>query len=144
MKKAICGFILAICAALFALSACAGTFRFLSVRLKGEDGTITAVAINEFDLSRGSVAVRLTIYRSDVRTTAAEMQAIDSTYTADLATGERLELTADAGEGGWFCAVAEYTAEGATNYIECDPVHYDAQGNRVTETDGVKYEVRKA
>ena len=59
------------------------------------------------------------------------MQAIDSTYTAALAAGERLELTTDAGEGGWFCAVAEYTAEDATNYIECDPVHYDARGNRV-------------
>ena len=44
----------------------AGTFVFLSVRLKGNgDGTVTAVAQNEFTLGSTVMPVKLTLYRID-------------------------------------------------------------------------------
>ena len=137
MKKliyALAAFI-AVCAAM--LPACSsgdnrGTFCFLSVRLKGNgDGTVTAAAINEFSLG-GEMPVTLYLYRSETFADGTEeMQLEDKISSDELAMTDKLEITCDVRGGGYFCAKAEYTADGETRYILSDVVHYDARGERL-------------
>lgn len=137
MKKlifALAAFI-AVCAAM--LPACSsgdncGTFCFLSVRLKGNgDGTVTAAAINEFSLG-GEMPVTLYLYRSETFADGTkEMQLEDKISSDGLAMTDKIEITCDVRGGGYFCAKAEYTADGETRYILSDVVHYDASGERL-------------
>ena len=131
MKRAALAIIFAIVAALSSFPACSGggLFTFLSVRIKGNgDGTVTAVAINEFTLFPSSVPVMLTLYRADAAG-QGEATEIDSAYSADLDMGKSRQLTAETGEGGYFYAEIEYVAGGSARHIQCGTVYYDAGGN---------------
>lgn len=89
-------------ALLFALSLCcsacgeseASVFSFLSVRMKGNgDGTVTAVAQNEFTLFSPPSEVVLTVYRADeYQTDVAKMEKIEQKSNEDLPFPKKCEL----------------------------------------------------
>ena len=78
--------LLAVC---FSFASCAGegnVFALLSVRLKGNgDGTVTAVARNEFAVGSSVLPVELTLYAcSENMSDTSRMQAVSRTQTDDL------------------------------------------------------------
>lgn len=141
MKKAVFALAAAIAAATVALfPACsdadgnaAGTFCFLSVRLKGNgDGTVTAVAINEFNTGGTKLPVTLCLYRSEeYEENTQDMQLLETAESDGLAMNEKIEIVCSADAGGYFCALAEYTINGETRQIFSDMVHYSAEGTRL-------------
>lgn len=130
MRRAAYAFAALLAAALITLAGCAGqTFSFLSVRMKGGEGSIYAAAIHEFTLSQ-KISVTLTLYYSAESNDAADMYAVESAR-GELGMGERLEIEADCGGGGWFCARAEFYVDGQRQEIISDTVQYDGNGDRV-------------
>ena len=130
MRRAALAFAALLAAALITLAGCAGqTFSFLSVRMKGGEGSIYAAAIHEFTLSQ-KISVTLTLYYSAESNDAADMYAVESAR-GELGMGERLEIEADCGGGGWFCARAEFYVDGQRQEIISDTVQYDGNGDRV-------------
>ena len=111
------------------------------------DGTVSFIAEN-ISKSKIELDVTINIYKADEYD--ADKYEEEKTLIAGGGTsvsikyGEKHTVTTSTDGDGYFSAVAIYITRTFVSYIECDPVHYDAQGNRVTETDGVKYEVRKA
>lgn len=124
----------ALCFLCLPLAACTGqsAFIFFSVRMKGNgDGTITAVAQNEFALGKGISRVQLNIYYSEEYCTdLQEMSLLDSRQTDSLGAFESFELITQARDG-YYCAVAEYYAGGKSELLQSETVHYSAQGVRV-------------
>lgn len=123
---------------LFAFSACSGcekngesAFVFLSVRLKGGGGTVTAYAQNEFALGSNVIPVKLELYfseekKSDVR----DMEAVGNAASDDLDIFEKLETSANVGGGGYFCAVLRYALNGETRLLQSEILYYDEDGGR--------------
>ena len=125
MRRLIFAVISAIVAALFTFSACSedGAFRFLSVRLKGGEGKIRAVAINEFTLGPSTTEVTLTLYYS--ATPAESFENMD-----DLDIGRQLVIETDAAEG-YYCAQAQYTVGDEPRYLVSEIILYNAEGDRI-------------
>ena len=129
------------CALLFALSLCcsacgeseASAFSFLSVRMKGNgDGTVTAVAQNEFTLFSPPSEVVLTVYRADeYQTDVAKMEKIEQKSNGDLPFSEKLTILIDVEKESYFCARLTYTVNGTTQYLQSDTVRYNADGTRI-------------
>ena len=137
MKRARAALICIAAVCLFVLSSCSecgkgeSAFVFLSVRLKGGDGIITAYAQNEFAIGSNHIPVTLELYfseekKSDVR----DMEVAASVYDDDLDIFEKLEALSDAGNGGYFCAVLRYELNGETRFLLIESVYYDDGGNR--------------
>lgn len=103
-------------------------FVFLSVRMKGSGGTVTAVAQNEFAIGSAVLPVTLTLYSCRTyETDAAEMTEIKSVYCEDLNIFAALRLDAAADES-YFCARLTYTVNGENKTIQSDTVRYGAEG----------------
>ena len=131
MRRAAYAFAALLAAALITLAGCAGqTFSFLSVRMKGGEGSIYAAAIHEFTLNTQKISVTLTLYYSAESNDAADMYSVESAR-GELGMGEQLEIEADCGGGGWFCARAEFYVDGQRQEIISDTVQYDDNGDRV-------------
>ena len=131
MRRAAYAFAALLAAALITLAGCAGqTFSFLSVRMKGGEGSIYAAAIHEFTLNTQKISVTLTLYYSAESNDAADMYSVESAR-GELGMGERLEIEADCSGGGWFCARAEFYVDGQRQEIISDTVQYDNNGDRV-------------
>lgn len=131
MRRAAYAIAAVLAAALITLAGCAGqTFSFLSVRMKGGEGSIYAAAIHEFTLSSQKISVTLTLYYSAESGNIADMYTVESAR-GELGMGERLEIEADCGAGGWFCARAEFYVDGQRQEIISDTVQYDGNGDRV-------------
>lgn len=133
MRRLIFAVISAIVAALFTFSACSedGAFRFLSVRLKGGEGKIRAVAINEFTLGPSTTEVTLTLYYSATPAESFEnMDAVESVHTPDLDIGRQLVIETDAAEG-YYCAQAQYTVGDELRYLVSEIILYNAEGDRI-------------
>lgn len=126
-----CALLLLLCLSLSACSGGASLFVFLSVRLKGNnDGTITAVAQNEFALGPSVLPVTLELYRT---TGAAEedFSLCESASSDDLDLFRSLRIVADADGGGYFFAKITYTVDGEVRELLSETVHYDANGSRL-------------
>lgn len=137
--------ILAVVLSLLAAFACAicpscadggdsqSAFTFLSVRMKGNgNGTITAVAQNEFSLLPVVLPVTLTLYRSERPATGAdEMTVAQRRDTDDLNLFQSVEIVAEADGGGYFLAVASFVLNGEQLSISSDVIRYDGEGNRI-------------
>lgn len=108
-------------------------FAFLSVRLKGNgDGTLTAVAQNEFSIGWASLPVSLTLYRSqEYQSEVDNMLAVASVDGDDLTIFERLEVRYAIESEGYFCARVVYRLNGEVRYIQSDTLRYGADGNRM-------------
>lgn len=138
MKRALfsltCGVLFVLC--LFC-SACGenetSVFSFLSVRMKGNgDGTVTAVAQNEFTLFSPPSEVVLTVYRADeYQTDVAKMEKIEQKSNGDLPFSEKLTILIDVEKESYFCARLTYTVNGTIQYLQSDTVRYNADGMRI-------------
>lgn len=123
---------------LFAFSGCAGceggkesAFVFLSVRLKGGNGCVSAYAQNEFALGSNVIPVTLELYRSDEqKSDFGDMTVVASETSDDLNIFEKLEVSFAADGGGYFCAVLAYTLNGETRRLQSEIVRYDSGGRR--------------
>lgn len=107
-------------------------FMFASVRIKGNgDGTVTAVAQNEFSVGDPNVPVTLTLYRGDNYTAdISQMQPLKSERSDGLSFWQTLRITADVDEG-YYCAVLEYAVNDEYKTIQSDTVHYNGNGKRI-------------
>ena len=112
-------------------------FALLSVRIRGNgDGTVTAVARNEFALGSAVIPVSLTLYRvSDaqdlsLRAVAASAQTDDLNFLASLEASAAVEGTA------YYYAEIVYSVYGEEEVLASEVVCYDAEGNRVGEPRG--------
>ena len=118
--------LLAVC---FSFASCAGegnVFALLSVRLKGNgDGTVTAVARNEFAVGSSVLPVELTLYA------CSENISDTSRMQADLNLFSVIEVTVPVTEPAYFCAEIVYTVHGETQVLQSGVVRYDASGDRV-------------
>ena len=128
-------------AACLSFAACGGegstVFALLSVRIRGNgDGTVTAVARNEFALGSAVIPVSLTLYRvSDaqdlsLRAVAASAQTDDLNFLASLEASAAVEGTA------YYYAEIVYSVYGEEEVLASELVCYDAEGNRVGEPRG--------
>ena len=125
--------LLAVC---FSFASCAGegnVFALLSVRLNGNgDGTVTAVARNEFAVGSSVLPVELTLYAcSENISDTYRMQAVSRTQTDDLDLFSAIEVTVPVTEPAYFCAEIVYTVHGETQVLQSGVVSYDASGDRV-------------
>lgn len=125
--------LLAVC---FSFASCAGegnVFALLSVRLKGNgDGTVTAVARNEFAVGSSALPVELTLYAcSENISDTSRKQAVSRTQTDDLNLFSAIEVTVPVTEPAYFCAEIVYTVHGETQVLQSGVVRYDASGDRV-------------
>lgn len=139
MKRALsllCALIALCC--LFSAS-CAGgeernqsVFVFLSVRMKGNgDGTITAVAQNEFAIGSSVLPVTLTLYSSDTfQTNVGNMYEIESRATEDLNFLNIIEIVFKVQDDAYYCARIAYKVKGEYQYIQSDTLRYDKNGVR--------------
>jgi len=120
-------------------SACGGgqknqsVFVFLSVRIKGNgDGTLTAVAQNEFAIGSAVLPVTLTLYSSDnYETDVADMLETETVTSGDLNIFQTIRIVTEVGTERYFCARIAYLVKGETQYIQSDTVRYDKSGNRI-------------
>lgn len=103
----------------------------LSVRLRAEEGFVTAAAYNEFSLDDAQLPVTLTLYYAAEETDGiAAMTAVAQAESGDLDIGQRLEASAPI-RAGWYCAVLEYAAGGETRTLQSGTVHYAEDGTRL-------------
>ena len=117
MKKFFATLIAVLACSACLLSACGndGLFTFVSVRMKGNgDGTVTAVAQNEFALGGAEMPVTLFLYTSE-------------SYETDVA---KMTLLKSVESESYFCARIEYELDGEPQFIQSDTIYYDLQGNR--------------
>lgn len=127
--------LLAVC---LSFAACGGegsaVFALLSVRIRGNgDGTVTAVARNEFALGPAVIPVSLTLYlvpdAQDLsrRAIAAQAQTDDLDFLASIEASAVVEGTA------YYYAEIVYSVYGEEEVLASELVCYDAEGNRVGE-----------
>ena len=103
----------------------------LSVRLRAEEGFVTAAAYNEFSLDGAQLPVTLTLYYADEETNdPAAMTAVAQAESGDLDMGQQLEASAPI-RAGWYCAVLEYAAGGETRTLQSGTVRYAEDGTRL-------------
>ncbi len=130
----ICLFLLIACCIPFAGcgSGDPSVFVFLSVRMKGNgDGTITAVAQNEFELAHTAVPIELSVmFSEDYQSDISKMQTVKSERTDDLKPFGSFSVDVTAADG-YFCAVVSYSVNGDVRYIQTETLQYDLNGNRV-------------
>ena len=101
------------------------------MRLKGGEGKIRAVAINEFTLGPSTTEVTLTLYYSATPAESFEnMDAVESVHTPDLDIGRQLVIETDAAEG-YYCAQAQYTVGDEPRYLVSEIILYNAEGDRI-------------
>lgn len=141
MKRfALCLCSLLLLAACLGFTACAGeggaVFALLSVRLKGNgDGTVTAVARNEFALGPAVLPVALTLYvlpGEDADPAAREV--VGRAETDDLNFLRTVEVVAEVSERAYYYAEIVYTVYGEEQVLQSGIVCYEADGNRALET----------
>ena len=131
LSAAICA--LAVCACVS--SGCKGgenAFAFISVRMKGNgDGTVTAVAQNEFSLFGDEIPVTLSLYSCEEYTTDTEkMTLVSRTESEGLGAYKTLDITWQLTEESYFCARLDYSVNGDKKFILSDTVLYGADGKR--------------
>ena len=135
MKKfltaAIC--VLAVCACIS--SGCKGgknAFAFISVRMKGNgDGTVSAVAQNEFSLFSDKIPVTLSLYCCEEYTTDTEkMTLVSRTESEGLGAYKTLDITWRLTEESYLLARLDYSVNGDKKFILRDSVLYGADGKR--------------
>ena len=103
----------------------------LSVRLRAEEGVVTAAAYNEFSLDGAQLPVTLTLYYADEETNdPAAMTAVAQAESGDLDMGQQLEASAPI-RAGWYCAVLEYAAGGEARTLQSGTVRYAEDGTRL-------------
>ena len=103
----------------------------LSVRLRAEEGVVTAAAYNEFSLDGAQLPVTLTLYYADEETNdPAAMTAVAQAESGDLDMGQQLEASAPI-RAGWYCAVLEYAASGEARTLQSGTVRYAEDGTRL-------------
>lgn len=103
----------------------------LSVRLRAEEGVVTAAAYNEFSLDSALLPVTLTLYYADKETSdTAAMIAVAQAESGDLDMGQQLEASAPI-RAGWYCAVLEYAAGGEARTLQSGTVRYAEDGTRL-------------
>lgn len=107
-------------------------FVFLSVRMKGNgDGTITAVAQNEFELAHSAIPMELSVlFSENYETDASAMRIIKKEQISDLKPFGSFSVDVTAADG-YFCAVVSYSVNGDVRYIQTETLQYDLNGNRV-------------
>ncbi len=105
---------------------------FLSLRMKGNgDGTITAIAQNEFSIGNPVFPVCLRLYVSDVNTSdVSQMQLIDSVREDDLEAFRSVAVTYELTKAAYYCAVVEYYVNSEAKTQQCNTIYYDLNGNR--------------
>ncbi len=105
---------------------------FLSLRMKGNgDGTIMAVAQNEFTIGACSFPVTLSFYTAAEYTTDVDkMTLVDSVSNDDLNLFESMTITHTVENAGYFCAVVSFTVNGEVKEQKCDTIYYDTDGIR--------------
>lgn len=103
----------------------------LSVRLRAEEGFVTAAAYNEFSLDSALLPVTLTLYYADKETSdTAAMTAVAQAESDDFNMGQQLEASAPI-RAGWYCAVLEYFADGEMRALQSGTVRYAEDGTRL-------------
>ena len=134
MKKFFAALIAVLACSACLLSACGndGLFTFVSVRMKGNgDGTVTAVAQNEFALGGAEMPVTLFLYTSEsYETDVAKMTLLKSVESGGLKISEKANITLKVESESYFCARIEYELDGEPQFIQSDTIYYDLQGNR--------------
>lgn len=105
-------------------------FLFLSVRLKGNgDGTITAVAQNEFSICSSIHSVTLTIYYSSEQTDdTSHMLKINSISKEDLSIFQSITLNENIQNEGYYCAEIKYKLDEEIKCIQSELIYYDING----------------
>ena len=124
--------LLALCCSLASCAGGGNVFALLSVRLKGNgDGTVTAVARNEFALSPAALPVRLTLYVGAEAGDVSEMRVAGCAQTDDLGLFAALEVSVSVEEPAYYCAEIVYIVHGEEEILQSGTVRYDASGTRV-------------
>lgn len=108
-------------------------FTFLSVRLKGNgDGSVTAVAQNEFCIGPQVLPVTLNLYYSDIYLSdLSEMTLKSSYFCEDLDIFQTVTLTEEVAAEGYFLAELCYLVNGEKNFIRTEAILYASDGLRV-------------
>lgn len=108
-------------------------FVFLSVRMKGNgDGTITAIAQNEFSIGSCDMPITLTLYASDTQEAdVSKMTEVDSLTSDTLKVFQSMRLVEKVEVDRYYCARITYPFRGEPKYIQSDTVRYDKNGNRI-------------
>lgn len=131
-------FIICVCC-IFAAS-CAGghkgndsAFVFLSVRIKGNgDGTVCAVAQNEFAIGSSVLPVTLSLYSAETfETDVDKMIKVQTISSEDLNIYKKLNIVANVETQSYFCARITYTVNGEIKNIQSDTVLYATDGKRI-------------
>ena len=135
MKKLITAAICALAVCLLTFNGCKGgknAFAFISVRMKGNgDGTVTAVAQNEFSLFGDKIPVTLSLYSCEEYTTDTEkMNLVSQTESEGLGAYKTLDITWQLAKESYFCARLDYSVNGDKKFILSDTVLYGADGKR--------------
>lgn len=132
MKKFFALTACALIAAALLLSSCKGAFVFVSVRMRGNgDGTITAVAQNEFSAGGNAPEVTLSLYYSETyRTDASKMELAASVTPCPLKFSEKTSITHSVKAEGYYLARILYLIDGEPRYIQSDAIRYGTDGKR--------------
>lgn len=125
--------LLAVCVSLASCTGEGNVFALLSVRLRGNgDGTVTAVARNEFAVGSSVLQVELTLYvGTENSSDTSRMRAVGRTQTDDLDLFSAIEVTVPVADPAYYCAEIVYIVHGEVQVLQSGVVRYDASGNRV-------------
>lgn len=107
-------------------------FAFLSVRIKGGNGAVVAVAQNEFCIGPQILPVRLSVYSSDsYETDPMKMTLLEVEYCEDLDIFRTLTVTVEITDESYIMAEICYNVNGEDKYIQTETLLYNADGTRV-------------
>lgn len=111
-----------------------GLFVNLSISISGENGKISAVVHNDFELFSSVVQVYVQLYCSvNYTTNYSDMRLVAENYTADLDKNQTIKVTATVGDSSMYWIARMYYRVDKKSWEEriVGPALYDNNGNYI-------------